>query len=301
MTISFAAAKQIVDQNIKCRLSDEVEELLSLCTLALMLRNPEETFKKMPILFQSLTVFAEDKNIASISQKYHDIPIQYEEENDLPTSILLDNWNIDKKTNHINLDHTLLISTKKDQSIMELVYTTTGELFRLLRSRDVENLEYVSKIRYGLEIGIYRYDDQTLTVNHNQIENGIIDRFCEEAFDKLLNDLEEISILKRMKEDQTAEIGTYHPVAVETIHILCMDPTFENLLNQSFEEKDLPEVVKYYNNVMDKNSAFSIMSNTLEHCCNYYDNNDEENFHEYQKRLQKIESDFLTLSKSYKK
>ena len=32
-----------------------------------------------------------------------------------------------------------------------------------------------------------------------------------------------------------------------------------------------------------------------------YDNNDEENFYKYRKALQKMESDFLTLSKSYKK
>lgn len=306
MTLLFQAAKQMVNQNIKCKLSKEVEELLSLCTLALMLRNQEETFEKMPILFQSLTVLAEDTNIASISQKYRNIPIQYEDENDLLYSILLDNWDIDEKTNHLNLEHTLLISTKKEQSIIELVYTTTGELFRLLRSREVENLEYMSKIRHGLEIGIYYYKDQTLTVNHTQIESGTIARCCEEAFNKLLdyledNDMENISLFKRMKEEQTAEIGVYHPIAIETVHILCMDSTFENLLNQSFEEKDLPEVVKYYNNVMNKDSAFFTMSNILEHCCNCYDNNDEENFYKYRKALQKMESDFLTLSKSYKK
>lgn len=305
MNLLMTAAKKMVTQNIKNELSSEVIDLLSLCTLAVTLRNPIESFAKLPELFQNLTVLAEDKNISQISQKYRNVSIDYTSEEELMPTLLLHDLIIHTDYKQVEKKEILLISTQKSISSMKSVYVTIGELFRLLRSQEIENLETVAKIRNGLKIEIYNFNNQTLEIRHHHIENGMIDRCCQEAIEALLsyideNEIEESPLLKRMEEDDTKYNDIYNPIEIELMDTLCTDSMFESLLEKTFYEEALPQVVKYYNQVMNRNSAFSSMSNLLNYCCHYYENDDEINYSKYQNLLHNVEDNFLTLCKRKK-
>lgn len=277
--------RELVKNNIKDTVDENVIEYLTLSIVALKLTLPENITSKLPSILNKLNIYALNKTVLDIA---HDELGNYMEDNSLShaDAAVTRSLKIDDESKTIDEDWNLLISLKKNKETHEMIGKIIHELIHLLRFNGITQEGNNIKLLDGISNASITLEPLTVKRKHYYLEEGIVQTYTNMAMKTLYEYLNNSKIKNNIVEEYIKEMKNYnysdYLLETEIIKLLSNNNHINNLLLETFNEKNIPSsLANYYNNVMDDNTAFTRLSRKLDNVSNSVrDNEIEINFKE---------------------
>ena len=277
--------RELVKNNIKDTVDESVIEYLTLSIVALKLTLPENITSKLPSILNKLNIYALNKTVLDIA---HDELGNYMEDNSLShaDAAVTRSLKIDDESKTIDEDWNLLISLKKNKETHEMIGKIIHELIHLLRFNGIKQEGNNIKLLDGISNASITLEPLTVKRKHYYLEEGIVQTYTNMAMKTLYEYLNNSKIKNNIVEEYKKEMKNYnysdYLLETEIIKLLSNNNHINNLLVETFNEKNIPSsLANYYNNVMDDNTAFTRLSRKLDNVSNSVrDNEIEINFKE---------------------
>lgn len=277
--------RELVKNNIKDTVDENVIEYLTLSIVALKLTLPENITSKLPSILNKLNIYALNKTVLDIA---HDELGNYMEDNSLShaDAAVTRSLKIDDESKTIDEDWNLLISLKKNKETHEIIGKIIHELIHLLRFNGIKQEGNNIKLLDGISNASITLEPLTVKRKHYYLEEGIVQTYTNMAMKTLYEYLNNSKIKNSIVEEYIKEMKNYnysdYLLETEIIKLLSNNNHINNLLVETFNEKNIPScLANYFNNVMDDNTAFTRLSRKLDNVSNSVrDNEIEINFKE---------------------
>ena len=277
--------RELVKNNIKDTVDENVIEYLTLSIVALKLTLPENITSKLPSILNKLNIYALNKTVLDIA---HDELGNYMEDNSLShaDAAVTRSLKIDDESKTIDEDWNILISLKKNKETHEMIGKIIHELIHLLRFNGIKQEGNNIKLLDGISNASITLEPLTVKRKHYYLEEGIVQTYTNMAMKTLYEYLNNSKIKNNIVEEYKKEMKNYnysdYLLETEIIKLLSNNNHINNLLLETFNEKNIPSsLANYYNNVMDDNTAFTRLSRKLDNVSNSVrDNEIEINFKE---------------------
>jgi len=263
-------SKELVDSNIKREQNKDILDLLYATTAALILKKPKLSFERLPLIFHELKILTSEKTITEMIYEY-DKNAFLEENLVFCDAAVMRNFVFDSDKNTIDETITLLLSYNQDTTSVKFFKMTLHEFFHMLRYSTTKKENEQVMVKNGIEFFTFDLNNNTSTRQHRSLEDSIVQKYTNEAATSLENylnlceNLEGNELLKRFQKEAIHQ--QYNPYAIGTFLLeqLCLDPTFAELIDETFEETEIPSQAEmYYDNVMKEKNAFNAHSKTLD-------------------------------------
>ena len=300
-------SKELVDSNIKEGQNKDILELLYATTAALILKKPKLSFERLPLIFRELKILASEKTIAEMIDEYEEKTF-LEENLVFCDAAVLRNFVFDSDKNTIEETITLLLSYTPDTTSVKFFKMTLHEFFHMLRYSMASKEDQQVKVKNGIEFFTFDLHNNTSIRHHRSLEDSIVQKYTNEAATGLENylnlceNLEGNELLKRFQKEALHQ--QYNPYAIGTFLLdqLCLDPTFAELIDETFEEAEIPSQAEmYYDDVMNEKNAFNTHSKTLDIFQQKFLSRQTTTAQESFEILKKSTLEFLDKTKTYQK
>lgn len=272
--------RELVKNNIKDTVDESVIEYISLSIMALKLTLPENITSKLPKILNKLNIYALNKTVLEIA---HDELGNYMEDNSLShaDAAVTRSLKIDDEMETIDEDWNLLISLKKNKEIHEIIGKIIHELIHLLRFNGIRQEGNNIKLLDGISNASITLEPLTVKRKHYYLEEGIVQTYTNMAMKTLyeysINSKIKYDLLDEYKKEMKQYNYSDYLLETEIIKMLSNNTHINNLLLETFNEKNIPcSLANYYNNVMDDNTAFTRLSRKLDNVSNSVRDNDIE-------------------------
>ena len=270
--------RELVKNNIKDTVDESVIEYISLSIMALKLTLPENITSKLPKILNKLNIYALNKTVLEIA---HDELGNYMEDDSLShaDAAVTRSLKIDDEAKTIDEDWNLLISLKKNKQTHEIIGKIIHELVHLLRFNGIKQEGNNIKLLDGISNASITLEPLTVKRKHYYLEEGIVQTYTNMAMRTLYEYSKNIKnpILEEYKKEMKQYNYSDYLLETEIIKLLSSNNNINNLLLESFNEKNMPSsLANYYNRIMDDNTAFTRLSRKLDNVSNSVRDNDIE-------------------------
>ena len=245
--------KELARNNIPRQMNEETLEIMSYVITAIALTREDLLDGLLEVL--KIPIYAENKSISEISREHFPI----DEAEWLLTNASSCSHRIlyrDDKNNFLNEKRAILISLPMINSTFRLIEVLIHEFFHCLRFFPPKNDKGIISVKDGISIATYNPTTKKGRRKHHTLEEGIVQMYTNQALDNLYNLLIEenvnTEISKKFKEGYNdPEKELTHFFAIKAIRMLCHDPKFKELIENSFKDPSIPSpVVTYFNDTM---------------------------------------------------
>lgn len=303
------ACKNLLVNNIKCEVSEEVIEVLTIATMALILSNEDIAYDRLPKIFQELNIYADNKSVLEIS---HEKLNNHMEDDSLVNSdaAVTRSLGINDETGEISEQRSLIMSLSalaNGGGIINMIEKVTHELIHLMRFGGIVQNNNVLNIKDGISTARFNMDTNVVKRKHYNLEEGIVQFYTLIALQRLYSFIEKENVsdnrlLSKFKKGYSSYNFNCYIMQVQLLEELAKDSTFKRLLDNTFEEDKTPsELALYFNEVMGDGSAFSSLSREIDRFYEGFSANSDTSI---RASLEKIQMDILKFKskiKTYKK
>ena len=270
--------RELVKNNIKDSVDESVIEYIALSIMALKLTLPENITSKLPKILNKLNIYALNKSVLEIA---HDELGNYMEDDSLShaDAAVTRSLKIDDEAKTIDEDWNLLISLKKNKQTHEIIGKIIHELVHLLRFNGIKQEGNNIKLLDGISNASITLEPLTVKRKHYYLEEGIVQTYTNMSMRTLYEYSKNIKnpILEEYKKEMKQYNYSDYLLETEIIKLLSSNNNINNLLLESFNEKNMPSsLANYYNRIMDDNTAFTRLSRKLDNVSNSVRDNDIE-------------------------
>ena len=279
----FLKCKNIVNENINKDLNNDIIDLLSISIMGLMLFNQKITEKKLIPKLKDLNVYFCNDSILEMAHKNLKV---FTQDKELINAVACMNYSFTLQNNNgFNIHNTecsLLISLEdiNNKNTISIISKIIHELIHYMRFRNSTINNNMLIVKSGFCINYRDLETHNLERQNENIEEGIIEKYVEDIIKLLseyINDKNySIPILNTLKEDLVNYESNYYRINKIIIKKLCNDTQFNELLLDSFcNEENLLKLKLYFNNIMESNEAFEILSKKLDNLMNSLNNEEK--------------------------
>ncbi len=287
--MNLLESKKIIDENLctHSNIPSLIKEELSLVTLAIDLSYGKLVHEKIQSFFQELNIFYGKEDIPSLMIQ-NGLEYEFQDLYELSEKSSFFYNLYDFNEDELLEQRTLFISTQEKNTSLAIT-TLLHEVLAAIRIQSSEVFDQSVLFKSG--IARYNWDLPTDTISyvHTSLENGILSHCTEKAANFLRiygkNHPGENYLLDSFVQNEPNKSIVFHLKENQFLQKLYQDPQFKQFAEDTFiQETEVPDLVVYYNQVMDNNPfAFARMTKLLDIVC--YDEDEPSN--EYQKILQK--------------
>lgn len=265
----YLKIKEIIQKNYKKELDGNILDIITISTMALYLQQPDLTLKKLPDIMNKIDILSGEEKISSyILQKHPNYP--WNSALDSQSAMVV--RALKAKSKPVEEEWTMAISTKNiENDIVNMVAKTIHELTHLFRFFGIEESKREIVIKDGVCFTTLDKKKGKRTTDNYNFEEGIVEFYTKETLEKfykyleLENDLSFSSKLEMLKNNHNGEYKNVYALQVTVIELLCSNPKFRELIDESFEPSSTyPSLITYYNNINNNHAAFSILSSGLD-------------------------------------
>ena len=253
-------SKKFVESNIKKELDPKLMEMMQYVVMALLLTLGDVAKERLPKILAELNIYAEGKTVLEMAHEYLN---NYQEDDALKFSdaCVTRSLSFEDDGTFVEEKRNLIVSLKDGNDYFNIISKLIHEFIHLLRFGGVQQEGHTYKIKDGISVSYFDADKRKLRRKHENMEEGIVQRYTNLAIHNLYN------LLQSEKMDssiyQSFMTGYKHckfqDYLLETsmIDTLCKNPKFQELVDQSFVEEEIPaQAIQYFNSVMNSSSAF---------------------------------------------
>lgn len=259
MNEMFLKCRQLLQDNIKGKLSDEAIDLLSIAVLALYVNDGEMILERMPKIIRNLDLISIDERTIFEMVKDIDKKANCEEyKNTVGANITFFNSN--------GIVETLLVSLSQRDSKLAIIDTMVHELTHLLRKGTT--LSGTDWIAFYEGISVRHWDMLYNSVSRVNVwfEDAIVEHHAKEAIStlvELLKSEDEDSICNSVLDSDDQEYRDvepgFYPFFNKTLDILCEDDEFKAGLAETFRTPGRlgDKMIRRFNMVFCDDNAFT--------------------------------------------
>ena len=260
--------KEMVQKNISKPLDEKSLEIMQYVVAALTLRLGKVATDRLPSILKELNIYAENKSIVEMAHEYLQ---NYQEDNELANcgACVTRSISVDENGSFLGEKRFLLLSLSNDDDSYEIVSKLVHEFIHLLRFGGAQQNGTQIKIKDGISVSYLDTQNRKMRRKHETLEEGIVQKCTNEALHTLFELLKEEKIQTPISEEfqrgyNSSEFLDYY-LERTLIEALCINPTFNDLVEKSFTEDTTPSTsIKYFNSVMRSPSAFIELEKSLE-------------------------------------
>jgi len=265
--------RELVLNNVKSEINNDVLEMIIISVMALVLRHGEIAYSRLPEILNDLDIIADNKSLLEISHEKLD---NYSEDELLGHTDIAVTRSLyqNDENSPIEEKKTLIISllSLNKNKLILFIEKLVHEFTHLMRFGGITDSENKIVIKDGISINTFNKQTSKVKRKHYFFEEGITQYYTIQCLDNLYEFLSKSScssnqFLTTFKNKYSDYEFSAYVLQVEILKILCQDSRFEELLNYTFEETTSPsQLALYYNSVMDSNSAFTKFSKLIDSC-----------------------------------
>lgn len=260
--------KELVLENYHGVLDKETLDIIVIAVMALYMKNPQMVLERMPKILNKIDILAGKEKVSTyILGKYPNYPwnsISDSESAMVVRALSIENKNVDE-------DWTMAISTKRlDKDIVDVIGKTIHELTHLLRFGGIEETKREITVKDGICTAHVNKKKGTTVKDHYAFEEGLVEKHTKETIDEFYDlisseDLSFSPLLEQFKNKFNGNFENGYVLEVSLINLLCTNPKFKELFDETFEiNSDRPRVISYYDELSKSRGAFSLLSNGLD-------------------------------------
>jgi hypothetical protein len=262
------SCREMVLKNISKPLDDKTLEIMQYVVLALLLTKEDLVIEKIPTILQEIDIYVDNKSIIEMAHEYLN---NYQEDDTLSNSdaCITRAISVDDNGTILGEQRTILISQEKNVNAFEIISKLIHEFIHLLRFGGIEQIGASFRIKDGIAVSFYNGETKKLHRKHVTLEEGIVQKYTNEAIHTLATYLrkEKINtdIVKAFqKEYRVSQFANYY-FETTLIQTLCQNPEFNKLVEESFTDTTIPSpVIHYFNMTMNSGTAFMELESYLD-------------------------------------
>lgn len=267
------SSRQLVIDNYRGDLSEEVLDIVSVAVMALFLKDQEMAQRKLPNILQNITIYADQMSVVDMA---HERLNNYQEDNRLINSnaAVSRRLDISEDTDEfISEDRSLLIDMRNSKhSVVRIIHNMIHEFTHLYRFGGVEDSSDEIKIFDGISVARYNKNKRTVSRKYYQLEEGIVQRYTNQTLELLYESLKDDkldkdSLLYTFRRRYKTDFDDPYILQTSMVECLCENKNFSDAIDDSFDDFSFPsKAAVYYNSLMGSGTSFSYFSRHLDKC-----------------------------------